>query len=125
MTQLSPREDFGSVLLEVVKYKAQHLPLTKEPKREMAKLHPQEAKERKDASRDYMGKQTQHGWQYGRGCDAALPNPMSILSRNCQGLRNSRSVLALTKTVKAEAPFFIFFVETKAKVVHCQRFKQS
>ena len=68
-----------------------------------------------------MGKQTQHGWRYGGGCGAAPPSPMNILSWNCRGLGNPRSVLALTKMVKAEAPLLIFLVETKANIAHMSK----
>ena len=46
---------------------------------------------------------------------------MNILSWNCRGLGNPRSVLALTKMVKAEAPLLIFLVETKANIAHMSK----
>ena len=41
---------------------------------------------------------------------------MNIISWNCRGLGIPRSVRALTKLVRTEAPLLIFLVETKAKV---------
>ena len=38
---------------------------------------------------------------------------MSLISWNCQGLRNPRTVKALQKLVKQEEPILVFLIETK------------
>ena len=39
---------------------------------------------------------------------------MSILSWNCRGLRNPRTIKTLQKVIQKEAPALIFLMETKA-----------
>ena len=40
---------------------------------------------------------------------------MSLLSWNCRGLRNLRSVNALAKVVNKEEPIIVFLMETRLK----------
>ena len=51
----------------------------------------------------------------GGDCLATPLSTMSLLSQNCWGLRNLRTVNALTKVVNKEEPIIVFLMETKLK----------
>ena len=50
---------------------------------------------------------------------------MSAIAWNCRGLRNSRTVGALQKTVMEEDPSLVFLMETKFNVEEMVEIKRS
>ena len=51
--------------------------------------------------------------EIGKGCWAASPGPMSLISWNYRGFRNPQIVKALQKVIQKEEPILLFLIETK------------
>ena len=73
----------------------------------------------------YLGGNHGRKFRIGGGCLVALPGPMSVLSQNYRGLGNPRTVNALERIWKKEAPICVFLMEKKISTDQLSAKKQN